>query len=116
MIDFLRHENYHAALDASRLLKGACIVNTSKQAVIVVRLKDAIDRYAARTDTRLTYEALAERTGLSRATIESIATRATYNASLETIAKLCLALDCAPEDLLELRRDESTTRHKEKSR
>lgn len=83
---------------------GDCIVNTRVRALIVVRLRDAIERYNARTGTLLTYQMLAERTGIARATIESLATRPTYNTSLRTLAKLCEALECNPGELLELRR------------
>jgi DNA-binding Xre family transcriptional regulator len=71
--------------------------------VIVIRLREAMERYRERHGERVTYEILARRTGLARATIESMATRVAYNASLRTIAKLCQALDCSPGDLLELR-------------
>jgi putative transcriptional regulator len=61
-----------------------------------------MERYRLRRGARMTYEILAEQTGLSRATIESMATRIGYNASLQTIAKLCRVLECTPADLLEL--------------
>jgi DNA-binding Xre family transcriptional regulator len=69
-----------------------------------------MERYRERHGERMTYEMLAERTGLSRATIESMATRVGYNASLRTIAKLCRALDCSPSDLLELHQKTATRR------
>ncbi|MDQ8727389.1 helix-turn-helix domain-containing protein [Bradyrhizobium sp. LHD-71] len=50
----------------------------------------------------MTYELLAKRTGLARATLESLASRHTYNTRLSTIEKLCIALECKPGDLLEL--------------
>ena len=61
-----------------------------------------MDDHRQRTGERMTYELLAERTGLSRATLESIASRDNYNTTLSTIEKLCRALDCQPGDLLEL--------------
>ncbi len=67
---------------------------------VSVRLKEAIRRHQARTGKRVTYLSLAEGTGLSRATIESIATRKNYNPSLDVIARLCHALGCSPGDLL----------------
>jgi DNA-binding Xre family transcriptional regulator len=69
--------------------------------VIKVKLKDAVDAYERRVGTKLTYGALAERTGLARATIESVATRPSYNATLDVIDRLCQALECSPGDLLE---------------
>jgi DNA-binding Xre family transcriptional regulator len=63
---------------------------------------------------RLTYQALSERTGIARSTLESLATRSTYNTSLKTVAKLCDALDCGPGDILELQRKETPARRSEK--
>jgi DNA-binding Xre family transcriptional regulator len=82
--------------------------------LIVVRLKEAMERYRARTGLPLTYQALADKTGIARATIESLASRSAYNTSLRTVAKLCLALDCAPGDLLELRVRADARRRKRK--
>lgn len=70
--------------------------------MIVVKIREAMERYRHRTGERLTYERLAEQTGLSRATLEAIAARPDYNPTLATIEKLCLALACTPGDLLEL--------------
>lgn len=61
-----------------------------------------MDDHRRRTGERMTYELLAQRTGLSRATLESIASRDNYNTRLSTIERLCRALDCQPGDLLEL--------------
>lgn len=77
-----------------------CIENTVF--VIVVKIREAMERYRYRTGERLTYEKLAERTGLSRTTIEAIASRPGYNTTLATVEKLCEALECSPGDLLEI--------------
>ena len=61
-----------------------------------------IEAHRARTGEHLTYQMLAKRTGLSRSTLESMATRKGYNASLSSIERLCLALHCSPADLLVL--------------
>ena len=71
-----------------------------------VRLKEAMEDYRRRTGERITYEWLSERTGLARATLESLATRQSYNPRLSTIEKLCNALNCMPGDLLVLIADE----------
>lgn len=63
-------------------------------------MREAMERYSARTGERMTYRILAERTGLSRSTVESIAARDGYNSSLDTIDKLCGALGCTPAELL----------------
>lgn len=65
-----------------------------------------MDAYEARTGQRITYPSLADATGLSRATLESMASRKGYNASLATIERICLALHCTPGDLLTLVQDE----------
>ena len=70
--------------------------------MIVVKVKEAMERYRYRTGQRLTYEKLAERTGLAKPTIVAIASRLDYNTTLATIEKLCRALECTPGDLLEL--------------
>lgn len=68
--------------------------------MIVVRLREAMQAYAERTGEKITYEQLAERTGLARSTLESIGARRSYNAGLRTIDKICLALGCTPGELL----------------
>lgn len=67
-----------------------------------IRLREAMEAHRRRTGERMTYETLAARTGLSRATLESMASRPGYNATLATIEKLCRALGCQPGDLLVL--------------
>ena len=67
-----------------------------------VKLREVMDDYRRRTGERMTYEKLAQRTGLSKATLDSLASRNTYNTRLSTIEKLCRVLGCQPGDLLEL--------------
>lgn len=67
-----------------------------------VRLRDVMEEFRRRTGERMTYEKLAQQTGLSKATLESLASRESYNTRLSTIEKLCCALECQPGDLLEL--------------
>ena len=69
--------------------------------MIIVKLREAMKRFHAETGERLTYEKLAERTGLSRPTLEAIGSRQDYNPTLSTIDRLCEALRCQPGDLLE---------------
>jgi DNA-binding Xre family transcriptional regulator len=71
---------------------------------IRVRLRECLDLYRARTGKQLSYAELAERAGLSRATVESLASRTDYNATLRTLEKLCLVLKVDPDELLEWRR------------
>lgn len=65
-----------------------------------------MDAYRERTGERMTYELLSARTGLSRATLESLASRPEYNTRLSTIEILCRVLSCQPGDLLVLTDDE----------
>jgi DNA-binding Xre family transcriptional regulator len=67
-----------------------------------VRLRQALDSHRKQTGKTLTYGDVAKLTGLSYATVASLATRPTYNTRLSTIAKLCDALGCAPGELLGL--------------
>ena len=71
--------------------------------VISVKLREAIGNYERRTGKRLTYAELAKRAGLSRATVEALGSRTTYNTTLQTIDRLCAVLECDVTDLLEYR-------------
>jgi DNA-binding Xre family transcriptional regulator len=77
-----------------------CIVNTN--IMISVKLREAMEAYRRRTGERLTYDSLAQKTGLSVATLQSLAARTTYNTTLSTVEKLCRSLQCSPGDILEL--------------
>lgn len=69
---------------------------------LAVKLREAMEAHRRRTGVRVTYETLADQTGISVATLQSLSTRASYNTRLSTIARLCRALECEPGDLLEL--------------
>jgi putative transcriptional regulator len=66
-----------------------------------VTLQKAMIAYKERTGREITYEELSQRTGLSRPTIESIASRVKYNATIDSISRLCDALDAKVDDLFE---------------
>ena len=68
--------------------------------MIEVRLRDMIAAYEKRTGEKLVYADLAKRAGVSRATVESLASRSGCNATLTTIDRLCTALGCALTDLV----------------
>ncbi len=72
--------------------------------------------YKRRTGGRMTYEILAERTGLAAGTLQNIGSRPRYNASLATLAKICKALDVTPGDLLELIDDPPKTKRATKKK
>ena len=73
--------------------------------MIKVKLREAMEIFRRRTGVRLTYESLSEKTGISVNTLQSLASRTSYNTRLTTIEKLCRVLDCLPGDLLELTAD-----------
>lgn len=49
----------------------------------------------------MTYPELAKKSGLSEETVQSLATRRSYNATLRTVERLCVALRVTPAELLE---------------
>ena len=68
---------------------------------ITIRLRECMDDFEARTGEHVTYPDLAAATGLSEETIQSIATRSNYNATLRVLERLCAALRCSPVELLD---------------
>ncbi len=69
---------------------------------IRIRLRECMDAYEARTGIRITYGDVADATGLSIATVQSIGSRGFYNATLSVVAALCSTLHVTPGELLEL--------------
>lgn len=69
--------------------------------MIAVRLREAMERFRRRTGHRMTYKQLAERTGVSASTLQSIAARSDYNTTLDTVSRIATALDCPLDILLE---------------
>lgn len=69
--------------------------------MLSIRLKRGIEWNERQFGRRLSHDDLARMTGLSRATIDSIASRADYNPTLKTVELLCDALRCTPTELLE---------------
>ncbi len=67
-----------------------------------IRLREAMVAYRERTGQRMTYETLSLASGISVATLQSLAARPGYNTRLSTIERVCVALQCTPGDLLEL--------------
>jgi DNA-binding Xre family transcriptional regulator len=78
--------------------------------MLYVKLRETMEAYRQRTGVRLTYDIIAEQTGISVATLQSLAARPGYNTRLSTIERLCRVLQCTPGDLLELQ-DDSNTSH-----
>ncbi len=73
--------------------------------MIVIRLREQMRAYMERTGERLTYADLADRSGLSKATVETLGSRTSYNTTLATVDKLCAALGCGLEELLDYQPD-----------
>jgi transcriptional regulator with XRE-family HTH domain len=67
---------------------------------IRIRLRECLDLHERRTGHRLSYRELALRARVSEDTVESIASRPTYNPTIGTIEKLCNALGVSPADML----------------
>jgi DNA-binding Xre family transcriptional regulator len=72
-----------------------------------VKLREALEQAERRLGQRITYDQLAQLTSLSRATLEAIGSRPSYNPRLSTIERICLALECSPGELLEIVDDDS---------
>jgi putative transcriptional regulator len=64
------------------------------------RLRQCMDLYERRTGRRITYPELAERSGISEDTIESIGSRRNYNTTTDTLQAICRALGVRPCDLI----------------
>ena len=84
--------------------------------MIAIKLREAIERYKRGSQKRMTYEILAERTGLAKGTLNNIGSSDDYNATLATIEKICRALDITPGDLLEIIPDPPKAKKKAKKR
>ena len=92
--------------DNALMFSDSDIFNNLDAHTMLIRLREMMDAYEARTGEHLTYGELAARTELSRSTIESMATRPSYNASLDAIERICVALHCQPGELLRLDTDQ----------
>lgn len=69
--------------------------------MIAVRLREAMERHRRLTGHRVTYRHLAELTGISESTLQSIAARRHYNTTLDTVDRIAVALQCPLGELLE---------------
>ena len=70
---------------------------------IHVRLRECIELHEQRTGQRMTYAELAKKTGLTLGTVQAIAVRKEYNATLMTVQRLCTALGATLDEMLEWR-------------
>ncbi len=79
--------------------------------MIVVRLREAMERHRRRTGVRVTYKEVAVRAGVSESTLQSIAARGGYNTTLDTIDRIAGALECPLDVLLERSVDVAAPSH-----
>lgn len=63
-------------------------------------LKAAISDFEARTGLHITYDQLAQMSGLSVDMLKSLANRPDYNATLKSISELCTILGSDPKKFL----------------
>ncbi len=84
--------------------------------MIAIKLREAMESYKRRTGERMTYEILAERTGIGHGTLRTIGSRDDYNATLATVETICRALGATPGDLLEMIDDPPKRKAKRKRR
>jgi len=61
-------------------------------------LRKAMDDFEARTGLKITYDSLAVKSGISVNTLKSLATRDSYNTTLNIIEQIGNALRCNPTD------------------
>ena len=59
-------------------------------------LRTLLQEYEARTGIHLSYSELAKLTNLSVDTLKSLGTRATYNATLQSLSIICSAVGANP--------------------
>lgn len=83
--------------------------------MIAVKLREAMQAYKRRTGKKMTYETLAHRADVNRGTLAAIGSRPSYKPGLDTIEKICIALDVPLSDLLELVPDKPRKSKKKKT-
>ena len=84
--------------------------------MIRVKLRDCIDIYNLRHGGHLTYVELAKLADVGEGTVSSIASRPGYNVSIQTIDKLCRALEVPLHQMLEIVDDPPKSKRKRKSK
>ena len=70
-------------------------------AMIIIKLKEAMQAYRRRAGRKLTYATLHEATGISIQALSSMANREDYNPTVGNIDKVCRELGVTPPELLE---------------
>lgn len=75
--------------------------------VIEVKLREAMALYSQKHGKKLTYQQLAEMTGISKSTLEAIGSRPDYNTTLAVLDTLCKHLECSISDLVAYHKESS---------
>ncbi len=84
--------------------------------MLVVKLREAMERYRVRKRRRMTYAQLSEKTSIAVPTLRAIGSRLGYHPTLGNIEKICRALDVTPGDLLEIIPDRPKPKRKAKKK
>lgn len=82
--------------------------------MIIIKLREAMQAYKRRTRKKMTYKILSDQTGLNEGTFTAIGSRPNYKPSLNTIEKICIALDVPLCDLVEIIPDKPRKSKKKK--
>lgn len=69
--------------------------------MIRYRLRELMADYQFRMGKRLTFEEIANETGIHRTTLSKIANQRNYNTTTDNIDKLCTFFKCQIADLME---------------
>ncbi|MCH8912899.1 MAG: helix-turn-helix transcriptional regulator [Planctomycetes bacterium] len=84
--------------------------------MIIVKLKEAMQKHRRRIKGEFTYDDLAALTGMAAGTLQSIATRWNYQPTLANVEKICRALDVPLHEMLEMVDDPPKSKRKRKSK
>lgn len=84
--------------------------------MIVIKLKEAMLAYQRRTQEKITYQILADWTGIAHNTLSSIGGRPGYRTTMANLEKICIALDVTPGELLAIIPDKPRKSKKKKKR
>ncbi len=69
--------------------------------MIRFRLRELMADLQFRTGKRITFEEIANETGIHRTTLSKIVNQRNYNTTTENIDKLCIFFKCQVSDLME---------------
>lgn len=73
--------------------------------MIRIRLRELLEKKRVAERRRITLNEVAEKTGISRTTLNRVANIPGYNTNTDTIDALCKYFECEPSELLEYIRE-----------